>query len=100
MGRVDGVAVWVRHGQAEYISFKTIAERDPLSTVRIFGHAPLPPGTRITPVEREVVTPIKSVDHAFLVESETERWIEHLEAETSLSGDDLVQIGGGRCCWR
>ncbi|MCC6536699.1 MAG: hypothetical protein IT162_04060 [Bryobacterales bacterium] len=65
------------------ISFKTIAERDPLSTLRIFGHAPLPPDARVTPVEREVVTPIKSVDHAFLVESgEAGRWIEHLEAET------------------
>jgi len=38
------------------------------------------------------VMAIKTVDHAFLLENADDRWLEHFEAETSLSSADLVQI--------
>ena len=63
-----------------------------MTLLRQFGHVPIPPGTKVMPVDRELVMAIKTVDHAFLLENADDRWLEHFEAETSLSSADLVQI--------
>jgi hypothetical protein len=67
------------------ISFKSLAERSPLTLLRLFGHGPLEPDTRILPVDRELVMSIKTLDHAFLLEHRGVRWLEHFEAESVLS---------------
>ncbi|MEZ5354997.1 MAG: hypothetical protein R2762_20360 [Bryobacteraceae bacterium] len=74
------------------ISFKSLAETSPLTLLRLFGSTPIEPGTRVSPVDRELVMSIKTVDHAFLLEGPRGRWLEHFEAESALSADDLVRI--------
>ena len=74
------------------LTFKSLAEGNKLTLLRLFGHTPIDAATRVEPVERELAMGLKSVDHAYLLERDGERWIEHFEAEVVLSKDDLRLI--------
>lgn len=73
-------------------AFKLLEDGSPLTLLELFGRAPLPPGTKVTPVDRELVMSIKTIDHAYLLEAGSTRWLEHFEAETVISTGDLEQI--------
>ena len=74
------------------LTFKSLAEGNNLTLLRLFGHTPIDAATRVEPVERELAMGLKSVDHAYLLERDGERWIEHFEAEVVLSKGDLRLI--------
>ena len=79
MGRID-------------VAFKALAERRPRVAVREFGHAGDDPPDSVEPIERELALPPKAMDYAYLVTRRGESWVEHLEAETSLSQLDMRAI--------
>ena len=67
------------------LAFKTLDERSPRTMLDLFGHTPLDEATRFEPVERELALNLRSIDQAFILERDGERWVEHFEAEMVLS---------------
>ncbi len=74
------------------LSFKSLAETCPLTLLRLFAPSRVDEGTRVEQVERELAMNLKSIDHAFRLFRNGERWVEHFEAELVISADDLLHI--------
>jgi hypothetical protein len=61
-------------------AFKELAEQDPETLLRLVGA--LPEGATVTPLPREVTAPALFTDQPYLVTTEGERQVAHVEAQT------------------
>ncbi len=61
-------------------AFKELAEHDPEALLRLVGA--LPEGATVTPLPREVTAPALYPDQPYVVTTERERFVAHVEAQT------------------
>ncbi|MBI3207315.1 MAG: hypothetical protein HYZ37_00260 [Candidatus Solibacter usitatus] len=73
------------------LTFKSLAEGDPLALLELFGNIDLKTIRKLTPLEREIAIPIKVTDHAFIVETDDQRSIQHFEAQLNGGKDFFLR---------
>lgn len=71
-------------------AFKDLAEQDPEALLRLVGA--LPEGATVTPLPREVTAPALFPDQPYLVTTQRERFVAHLEAQTYYVGDEPARL--------